>query len=267
MASVTLTGIVGVVLVLGLAITAVGAGILGQWLRLYRRSPVDAHEIGDGPIEFVGTATSLEAYGTVRSGLTGERCLLYEYELEEAEQTQHGESWNEVVSGSDAVPFVIGDETGRVLADPNGATTILEREFDERLEPGDGPSGDVATFLARSEVDRTHGTIDIGITEITYGDDQRFRERRIHEGETVYVAGVADRRVGDYDIGFGGPDAVVRAREDRGRLRRFFDDPFVLSDRSESAAEWYLLERSLAVLAIGVATSVLAGYLLATVLG
>lgn len=265
MAGVITIGLVGGFFVLGLAVLALGVATGRQWFHLRRRSPVDVHEVREGPVEFVGRAESLEAYGTVQSGLTGERCLRYEYEVEEAQQGRYGTTWNEIASGSDGVPFAVSDETGGVLVDPDGATMVLKREYSERLEPGDDPSEAVASFLARSDVDRTDGSVDIGITEIRYGDDQRFREQRIHDGETVYVAGVADRHVGDYDVGFGGPDAVVGASPDRGQLGRFLSSPFVVSDRSEGAVQWHPLKRSLAVLAIGGATTLLAGYVLLAV--
>lgn len=252
--------LLGATLVVGLAVAGVGFAALRQWYRLYSQSPSDVHEVLEGPTEFAGTAQPLDTDGTVRSGLTGETCLLYEYEVEQYESSGKHSYWDELVSASDGVPFVVGDETDRVLVDPDGAITVLDREFEERLEPGDDPSDAIATFLDRSDVDRDAGTVDIGITEIGYGDDQRFRERRIHRSETVYVAGVADRRVGDFDVGFGGPDAVVRAPGDRGLLDRFLQHPFVVSDRSETVAERRLLWRACKISAVGAILTWIGGY-------
>lgn len=255
--------LVGVFLV-GLAITGFGLISLRQWFRLYRRSAADLHRVVEGPTELVGTATPLDAYGTVRSGLTGEECLLFENVVEEYDDSgQGGGSWTELASGGEGVPFLVDDGTGRVLVDPDGSITVLKRAFEERLEPGADPSGTVTSFLDRSGLDREHNTVDIGITELTYGDDQRFREHRIHAGETVYVAGEADRQVGDYEVGFGGPDAVVRADRTRSRLRKYLDYPFVISDRSETIAERWLLTRSAKILLVGIPIVLVAGYLLA----
>lgn len=267
MANVTFLSLAAGVFLVGVGITALGLAALRQWLTLARRSAADIHEVREGPTELSGTAEVHEPYGTVRSGLTGETCLLYEYEAEKYEQSgQHGGSWNEVVSGSDGVPFAVGDGTGRVLVDPDGATTVLEHEYEERLDPGDEPSETAASFFARSDVDRDTRTIDIGITELQFGDQQRFRERRIHAGEEVYVAGVADRDVGDFDVEFGGPDLVVRSHRSDSRVRRYLEYPFVISDRSEAAAERWLLKRAAGVLAVGLPVTVLAGYLLVSLL-
>lgn len=264
--SAHLVVVLGAFLALGLAITGLGLASLGQWYRLARRSSDAIHQVTEGPTEFEGTVRPPESGETVRSGLTGEECLLYEYEVEEYEEGRHGGSWSTVASGSDAVTFVVGDGTGRVLVDPDGATTVLKREYGETLEYGDEPTGALATFLARSDVDHVTKTIDLGITEIQLGDKHRFRERRIHDGETVYVAGVADRGVGDYDVGFGGPNAVVRRDGTHGRLRSYLAYPYVLSDYDEAVAKRKLLVRSGKILAIGGVVTLLSGYGLASVL-
>ncbi|MHB9286003.1 GIDE domain-containing protein [Halobacteriales archaeon Cl-PHB] len=241
----------GSLVVAGLAILSLGLASLRQWYALRQSEPTAAFRATDGPVEVAGTAEPLDAYGTVRSPLTGEACLLYEYDVERLEQTQHGNHWETVTAASDGVTFALGDDTASVLVDPDGATTVLRREYDYRLEPEDEPTDEVSSFLDRSDVDRDSWTLDVGITELEFGDDHRFRERRIHVGEEVYVAGVADRDLGDYETAFGGPDAVIRATRSRGRFRKYLNHPFVISDYPESMAEWWLLKRSVKLLAIG----------------
>lgn len=243
--------LLGGFVVAGLAIVGLGLASLRQWYALRQSEPTAAYQATDGPTEVAGTAEPLEAYGTVRSPLTGEACLLYEYDVERYEQTQHGGHWETVTSGSDGVTFALSDDTASIVVDPGGATTVLRREYDYRLEPGDEPTDEVASFLARSDVDRDTWTLDVGITELEFGDDHRFRERRIHVCEDIYVAGVADRDLGDYETSFGGPDAVIRADPSRGRFRKYLSYPFVVSDFPESIAEWWLLKRSVKLLAIG----------------
>lgn len=258
--------VLAVVLPVGLAIAAVGFASLRQYYRLARRSPAAVHRVTEGPTEIEGTAEPRDSGATVRSGLTGEECLLYEYDVEEYEEGRHGGSWNEVASGTDGVTFVVGDETGRVLVDPDGARTVLDREYGETLDYGDEPSGALASFLERSDVDHENRTIDLGITTLQVGDKHRFRERRIHAGETVYVAGVADRGVGDYDVAFGGPDAVIRRDGTRGRLGRYLAYPFVISDYEEGVVERRLLKRAATTLALGGVVTLGAGYGLAAML-
>lgn len=261
MSTLAVIGASAVTLV-GMAIAGLGLASLRQWYQLHSREPDRAHQVTEGPTELAGTAQPLESAGTVRSGLTGEECLLYEYVVEEFQQGQHGGSWSEVTAGSGGVNFVVGDETGRVVVDPEGATTVLDREFSEQIEGGSEPSAAVSSFLERSDVDHESRTFDIGVTELSLGDRHRFRESRIHPGESVYVSGIADRQVSDYDVGFGGPDAVIRADGSRGRFRKYLDYPFVVSDYSESTAQRELLERSLKILGIGSAVFLAAGYVL-----
>ena len=104
---------------------------------------------------------------TLRSPFTDTECLAYEYEVQEERNTQHGQSWERIASGREAVPFRLRDETGSVLVEPPGADIRLDREARITVEGGERPPERIARFIERDErVDDQNRSIDLGVVGI-----------------------------------------------------------------------------------------------------
>jgi hypothetical protein len=229
--------IVGVVFgVVGAALLVQGASNLRTVYHVLAGDPLAVRDLHgrDGPVELEGTARAAEDGGTVAGPFTGTDCLACEYEVEEYQSSGKSSSWNTLAEGRDGVPFVVGDGTGEVEVDPEGAAVRFEEDVLE-VDPGDELPEDVARFVgSHPDVDRQDGSLDLGVTELTLGNRQRFTERRLDVGEDVYVYGQAhpaerggwgdtlvDAVVGD---GEAAPVFVVSDTDERGTARRFGAD-------------------------------------------
>ncbi|WP_324663827.1 GIDE domain-containing protein [Haloarcula sediminis] len=145
-----------------------------------------------GPVEIEGRAVEGDG-GTVTAPFTGSRCLAYTYEVEELRQSGKSQSWETLDTGMGGVDFVVDDGTGRVLVDPAGADIHLE-SHSVTVPPGTELPERLARYVASTDaVDPQDGVIDLRITQVNVGNKQRFTERRLDVGETVYVYGQATR--------------------------------------------------------------------------
>jgi hypothetical protein len=119
-----------------LANTAVGAG--------------EAHQ-ESGIVEVEGTAVSLGE--TISGKYSDEPTLAQKWHREREEEQTDSDgntttSWRRVGHGSNAVPFLVEDETGTVAVEPSGASLSISeshihrspsdiRHYEGRIEPGD----------------------------------------------------------------------------------------------------------------------------------
>lgn len=246
----------------GLAVLAVAGYLLytgGRDLRtvyhVLANDPVPVRDLHGhtGPVEIEGTAREADGPGTVTAPFTGAACLAYTYEVEELRSSGKSSSWHTLDEGAAGVEFLVEDGTGRVRVDPTGADLRLESHR-LRVSPGDELPERLAAYVdTTGDVERQDDTVDLLVTELNVGNEQRFTERRLDPGESVYVYGAAGRGPST-EWGSDLVDAVVR------------DGPgapvFVVSDTDERGTAWRfarggLWRVGLAVVLLAVAVPVL----------
>jgi len=198
----------------------------------------------DGPVEVQGTARLSEDHGTVHTPFTESNCLAFEYETQEYRSSGKSSYWKTLDKGGAWVPFLVEDDTGAVRVDPEGAELHFE-EHSVRIDGGQEPPERIAEYIAGTEdVDPQDRSIDLVVTELDYGNDQRFIERRLDVGENAYVYGSVGPAPGG-EWGSRLVDAEVR------------DDPalpaFVVSDSSERGTAWRIGKGALGWVAVGLA--------------
>jgi len=234
---------VGVFAVFGVVIVYAAAQNLRTVYHILTNNPIPVRDLEtrSGPVEIEGTATVDEGR-TVETPFTGTECLAYEYEAQEYRSSGKNSSWRTLEEGGDAVPFVVEDGTGRVRVDPSGAALHFE-EHATRVDAGSEPPERIAQYIeSTDDIDIQDGTADLVITEVNYGNDQKFVERRLDVDEDVYVYGEADRAAAG-GWGSGLVDAVV-ADGDRTPV-------FVVSDTSERGTAWRIGKKAVGMGAFG----------------
>lgn len=212
--------------------------------REYRRRSLVANtptskvrSLAVGVVEVEGDAKAVEE--ALKAPLSGNDCVLYEYEIEEYRSSGDDSDWVTIDSGKKEQPFYIDDGTGEVVVDPSGADLRLPR--DERYRVG---SFDELPDTAQGFV-RDNPDVDTQ-TDEWFEEDRRYTERQIAAGQTVYVFGKALPRVGHSSAT--NPDNAV-INTDRNTPM------FVISDRSESEVMSSMTKRVLG--------AVLGGFVLA----
>lgn len=223
-----------------------GSGALGYGLwklrpvyHILRNDPISVRDLvyHDGPAEVEGTAELADDGDVVRAPCSDIDCLAYEYEVQEYRSSSNNSYWKTLDEGSDAAPFLVEDETGTVRVDPTGATLEFEPET-VKVPAGEEPPDTIAQYLRETEaVDPQHDkTVNLVVTELNTGNDQRFIERRLDIGESVYVYGdVEDAPAGEWG------SRLVDAVLTRGEAA----DLLVISDTSERGTAWRLGKRPL----------------------
>jgi len=243
---------------------AVG-GVLALW-QAYRElrpvyhiltnDPISVRDLStrSGPVEIEGTARPTDDHGVVHTPFTDTDCLAFEYETQEYQSHGQGGSWKTLDEGGTWVPFLVEDDTGMVRVDPAGAELHFE-EHSLKVRGGDDPPDRIAEYIAETDdVDPQDKSIDVVVTELNYGNSQKFIERRLDVGEHVYVYGTAGRapagewgsRLVDAEVGDG--EAVPQ---------------FVVSDTSERGTAWRIGKGALGWLAFGLALLVVAALIVA----
>lgn len=221
----------GAVLV-GLAF--LGAGFLALWRwRVLSQEDADQFRAGlDGPLEVTGPAAPTADSTPFTAAVSRTTCLVCKIQAERYETDQHGGSWSTIESRTTVRPFIVESPVGDIRVEPDGANLVLDEEIVASVGGGEEATGYTAAFFDAVGVKRRAGSLDVGVTDIGYGDKYRVREARVDVDENVYVAGHArtdDRTIG----GYGGPDAVVREPANRSLSQRLFGFPFVIGDGGE----------------------------------
>lgn len=169
--------------------TLVGVGLFARGFGLWRRRraiedtpTAKVRSMALGRVELKGVARAREL---LRAPLSGIGCVWFRYRIERESGSGRRRRWQTVDSGdsSDRV-FELEDETGRVLVEPKGATI----EIDAQLKETDPPLvGELERFVAERGV-RVSGLFGTARLRIT--------EARLHDGDTLYLHGVAQARPG-----------------------------------------------------------------------
>lgn len=218
----------GVFLVIGLTQIARASSELRTVYHILSNDPIPIRDLPSrsGPVEIEGTAAVDDDHDPVRSIFTESQCLAYDYEVEEYRSSGKNSSWHTLDSGSEAVPFVVEDDTGAVRVSPDNAEFRFE-DHTLRIEGGQEPPERIRAYIERTDaVDPQDKSLDVVVTELDYGNDQRFTERRLDPGEDVYVYGT----VGSGPGGEWGSRLVDAVIEDGPGIPEF-----VVSDTTERA--------------------------------
>ncbi len=182
--------------------------------------------------------------GPSQPPFTGTECLAYTYEVEEWRSSGNSSSWQTLDEGQGGVDFLVDDGTGRVRVDPQGADIRLDGDS-ITVKPGKELPDRLERYVEATEsVDKQDGTVNLLVTEVNTGNKQRFTERRLDVGETVYVYGQATRGP---SAGWGSSvvDAVIGDGD--------AIPTFVVSDTDERATAWRFAQGGLWRLGVGVA--------------
>jgi hypothetical protein len=217
---------------------------LSQWRHLWTSTADEFRNSLDGPIEVTGPAQSASDSEPFYATVSAAECLLCQIEAEHYQSSGDGDrSWVSVESRTTTRPFVVESPAGTIRVEPTGAQFELAAQTVDHLSGDEPATGRTATFLDAVGVDRSVGSVDLGIVSLGTGDRYRIRERRVDVGEAVSVAGIADTT--DPTVGgFGGPDAVIRAPTDRSIRERLFGYPFFIGDGGERALAASVLKRA-----------------------
>jgi len=208
----------------------VGGRRLKTVFHILRNDPIPVRELHGrrGPVEIEGRAVEGED-GRVTAPFTGSRCLVYSYEVEERRSQGKNESWKTLDSGLDGVDFIVDDGRGRVRVDPTGAEIHVESQS-VTVSAGTELPDRLADYVESTDaVEPQNRTVNLLVTELTVGNKQRFTERRLDVGETVYVYGEASPGPAA-EWGSNLVDAVV-GDGDRTPV-------FVISDTDERGTAW-----------------------------
>jgi len=235
----------GVLAVAGLALIALGARELWFAWQIYRGEPLAVYELPNepGPVEVQGVAESGE--GTVASPITGSACLLCEWEVQERRTTSAGKGtntyWKTLDEGLLGGPFRLADDTASCRVEPAGSVRHLEAQT-VTVPGGTALPDRLAEFVAGNpNVAAQDGTIDLGVTELRMGNDQRFVERRLDPGEECFVYGRAH-----YDAGAGRRGGEVNVVINGDGVRRF-----LIADDRERGVAWEVAKIGVVPVAIG----------------
>lgn len=192
---------------------------------LFRRSRV-ADALGSAPCVDIGAlreGATARVQGTLEAHegdvlvapVSGRRCAAYEVVVEEQREPKRHEAewgggplWRPLVEEKRAVPFEVGDATGRVLVRPTRLELGTRTEW--KADPSNLPPGTAErldALLARHRVARR-----------SPGSLVQYRERAIAFGDTVAVLGQArlERR---------SPPEGDRGGEDRHQQRLVIEPP------------------------------------------
>jgi len=197
---------------------------------ILRNDPLPVRELHGrrGPVEIEGSAVEGDG-GTVEAPFTGSRCLAYTYQVEELRSRGKSESWKTLDRGMDGVDFVVDDGTERVLVDPEGADVHFESQS-VTVPAGTELPDRLAEYVGSTDaVEPQDRTVNLLVTAVNLGNRQRFTERRLDVGETVYVYGQA----GPGPTVEWGSDFVDALVGDGDRT-----PAFVISDTDERGTAW-----------------------------
>jgi hypothetical protein len=161
-----------------------------------------------------------------RAPLTGTPCAWWRYKIEQRGGSGRSRSWSTVDSGTSTEPFVLDDDTGQCLVDPNGAEV-----FPGATDVWYGPE-------AWPQVRIPNGTGVLGwLVDHLVTDKYRYTEYRLQAHEPLYAIG-AFRSLGGASVE-DPDDAVVELlrewKRDQATLLSRFD---ANRDGTLSAAEW-----------------------------
>ena len=140
-----------------------------------------------GYVELVGHGHLMDGQPIV-SPLTGTTCTWYEFKVEEKRQTGKRTEWKTIKKGISDELFLLKDETGQCIIDPEGASVTVTTKnvwYGSQVSPhGHAPKRQKISLLSlgMSGFGRSVGMAGFG--------RYRYTERLLHSGESLYAIGL-----------------------------------------------------------------------------
>ncbi len=133
-----------------------------------------------GYIELVGHGYLMDGQ-PIASPLTGKSCTWYEYRVEERRQSGKRTEWKTIRKGISDELFLIKDETGECVIDPEGANVTVSDSrvwYGHSSSPSANPGSVKASAMGR-------------FTRSLIGSVNKYRytEKLLHSGESLYAIG------------------------------------------------------------------------------
>jgi E3 Ubiquitin ligase len=212
-------------LTLGVAVVAGGAAAL-RWLkiaRLIEDTPTSRiRSAAQGYVELAGNGLPLP--GTSNPApLTQRPCVWWQYKISKRTERGSGsgrrEGWQTVASGTSSLPFLLDDETGQCIVQPDGAE-VMPTESTTWYGDTPWPTSRPGQKLS-----------------LIGGRDYRYVEDRIYEHERLYVLGDFRSTASSVELDQPAELAQVLAewKQDQGALVQRFDRD---GDGRIDMAEW-----------------------------
>ncbi|WP_135534719.1 GIDE domain-containing protein [Halostella pelagica] len=179
--------------------------------RVYRNDPIDVASAANvsGIVEIEGSVGIHES--SLRAPFSGTKCVVCEYEVQELRSSGKNNHWETIHSGSGRVPFVLDDDTGALLVDPDGAALALD-DHTTRVDGGKAPPERIRRWIEDTpDVGSEEKSWDLRVIEIATGDDRKYIERRLDPGDPVHVYGGVEYE--PWSNAAGTVNAVVRDGE------------------------------------------------------
>jgi hypothetical protein len=220
--------------VVGPYLTYHALGTLQRGWTIWQNDPIDAGDVEyeDGVVEVQGEVEQLEDE-LLTTEYTDTEAVVHEYKLQEHEENRSNEAgpeWQTVDSGTEAQPFYVTDETGRVAVDPDRATVSLD-------------------------MNKVSGGSEIDIGSVDTSTSKRH-EGLLAPGDHVHVFGQKRDARGD------GPDSARFYIGDGGET-----DTFSVSDTTETRTIVRYIGGGLLSLIFGLAALAVGGFLSLVLLG
>ena len=192
-----------------------------RWARLIEDTPTSrVRSAAQGYVELIGTARRMGG-APVFAPLSKLPCTWWSFSIERRSRDSRGRvAWKVVNRRVSDSLFYLEDDTGRCIVDPEGAE-VLPRATDTWY-------GDTPLPVAGPPIQRGFRG---------FGNDYRYRESRMHDGDTLYAIGWFRTESG---ILSGALDEEVAAllkqwkRDSPGLMRRFDTD----GDGTLTLREW-----------------------------
>jgi len=209
-----------------LAVLAVGGFVIGfrwwRWARLIEDTPTSrVRSAAQGYVELIGTARTMPGTPII-APLSRRPCTWWSFRIERRVSDGKRKRWQTVQRGQSDGLFLLEDDTGRCIVDPEEAEvheSASDRWYGNSPLPEAGPP------------------VHKGFRG--FGSGYRYTERRLHDGDPIYAIGwfrTDDGLVGT-TIGEEAAHLLRRWKSDQpGMVRRFDRD----ADGRLSLAEWEL---------------------------
>ena len=168
---------------IGLLIAAI-AGFFFAFNTIHRKRIIEdtptskIRSAAQGYVELFGHGQLMDGQPII-SPLTGTTCTWYEYKVEERRQTGKRTEWKTIRKGVSDELFLIKDETGQCIIDPEGAhVTVASKDvwYGNEVSPVRGPLS----------VNKKHHFF----TNIGRHRGYRYTEKLMHSGESLYAIGL-----------------------------------------------------------------------------
>lgn len=210
-------------LTLAVAVVAGGAAAL-RWLRVARLiedTPTSRiRSAAQGYVELVGNGLPLPGSRNL-APLTQRPCVWWRYRISRREERDGGrrQAWRTVASGTSSVAFLLDDDTGQCIVQPDGAEVV----------PVESTTWYGNTPWPKSEPGRSF--------TLGGGRDYRYFEERIYEHERVYALGDfrSSAAAAEPDHAAGAAELLAEWKQDQPALLERFDRD---RDGRIDPAEW-----------------------------